>query len=223
MAIFAMGDLHLPISVPKPMDIFGRGWDNYVEKIEYRWNELVAPDDVVILCGDTSWATYMEDAKEDFLFIQQLNGTKLISKGNHDYWWTTASKLQKKMDEWGFDSIHFLHNSAYLYQNVAICATRGYALDEKSTEHDRKIYDRELIRMGLSVDAGKAMQPEHLILALHYPPDEFYRKHIKEELGIDVCVFGHLHGDAARQYQAEFGFHLVSSDFLDFTPKKIWT
>ena len=221
MSVFALGDLHLPISVPKPMDIFGHGWDNYVERLKENWNRAVSKEDVVIVCGDTSWATYLEDAYDDFRFIHELNGIKLISKGNHDYWWSTASKMKKATDEWGFDSIHFLHNSAYLYHDTAICASRGYALDDKSTEHDRKIYEREKIRMALSVEAGRNMQAERVILALHYPPDAEYRRYIKEELKADVCVFGHLHGDAAREYNPPDGFYLVSSDFLDFRPKQI--
>ena len=221
MALFAIGDLHLPLSVSKPMDVFGHGWENYVERLKKNWNKTVSRNDVVILCGDTSWATYLEDAYEDFLFIHGLNGTKLILKGNHDYWWSTAAKMNRAVAEWGFDRIHFLHNSAFLYQDTAICATRGYALDDKSTEHDKKIYEREKIRMKLSVEAGRALSPKRLILALHYPPDAEYQRYITKELGADLCVFGHLHGEAAKQFTAPTGFRLVSSDYLGFQPIEI--
>lgn len=221
MAVFGMGDLHLPLSVSKPMDVFGSGWENYVDRIKVNWDQTVGDNDIVMLCGDISWATYLEDAYQDFLFIHERKGIKLISKGNHDYWWSTMSKMNQALQNWGFDSIRFLHNSAYLYENTAICATRGYALDDKSTEHDRKIYEREKIRMRLSVEEGKKFNPKQLILALHYPPDEEYRRFITDELDVDICLFGHLHGEAAKQYQAASGFHLVSSDFLEFRPKKI--
>ena len=125
MSLFAIDDLHLSLSVNKPMDIFGDRWSNHVEKLTKNWNETVSEDDVVVIPGDISWAINFDEAKADFDYINKLNGTKIISKGNHDYWWSTLSKLNAFLAENNFDTIKFLHNNHYSYENYGICGTRG--------------------------------------------------------------------------------------------------
>ena len=123
MALYAIADLHLPLGIDKPMDIFGKKWQNYVERLKENWQRIVKEDDVVVIPGDFSWATYLEEATKDFEFLHSLNGKKLILKGNHDYWWTTKAKLDKFVQEHGFDDIEFIHNNSYMYENTAICGS----------------------------------------------------------------------------------------------------
>lgn len=223
MNIYAISDLHLPLGVCKPMDIFGCDWDNYVNRIFENWSKIVKDEDVVIICGDVSWATYLVEAYNDFKFINSLPGQKVISKGNHDYWWTTLKKLESYVLQEGFNSIHFLHNNAYRYQDVAVCAARGWITPAESSfnEEDDKIYKRELIRLELSINEGRKTGAKDLICAMHYPPLGGFLEILEKE-NIDYCVYGHLHGDAAkRAREIAPNIKLVSADFLEFSPIKV--
>ena len=124
--IFTIADLHLPLGIDKPMDVFGQSWDNYVERLRDGWQASVGVDDTVVLPGDFSWATYLEESKKDFDFLESLNGNKIILKGNHDYWWTTMSKLNEFLDNNGYKTISFLHNNSYESEGISICGTRGW-------------------------------------------------------------------------------------------------
>ncbi|MBR5218487.1 MAG: metallophosphoesterase [Clostridia bacterium] len=219
MALFAMGDLHLPLGINKPMDIFGRGWENYVERIYQNWNRVVATDDTVLICGDFSWATYLEESIADFEFLHSLPGRKIISKGNHDYWWSTASKLTAFKNEHGFDDVEFLHNNAVSYGDYAICAARGWKspFDKDFKKDDEKIYEREIIRLELSVSEGKKIS-DKIIVMLHFPPDAGITD-VLEKYGVEKCVYGHLHG--VREMENEGRDILVASDFLGFEPLKL--
>ena len=121
----------------KPMDIFG-GWDNYVERLETNWRRTVADDDTVMIPGDISWAMSLNGAVTDFTFINALPGKKIISKGNHDYWWTTMSKMEKFLDENNFSTIRILHNNHYEYNGYGICGTRGW-INENGEPADAKV------------------------------------------------------------------------------------
>jgi predicted phosphohydrolase len=222
MSVFAIGDLHLPLGIDKPMNIFGGRWDNYVEKIENNWKKAINNDDLVLLCGDISWATYLEQSLNDFEFLNRLPGIKLIIKGNHDYWWTTQSKLNKFLINNSFFNFYFLQNNAFLYSDVAICGTRGWKspFDKDFSADDQKIYERELIRLRLSLEEGKK-KSDQLIVMMHYPPDYGFYK-IFDEYKIKHCVFGHLHGEAAwKNAVTNERDILVSSDYLKFEPYKI--
>ena len=158
MSIFAMADLHLPLSVNKPMDIFGARWQDYVNKIKKNWCAIVNDDDTVIIPGDISWAISLDEAKEDFAFIESLPGKKLLGKGNHDYWWSTMSKNRSFLAENGFKSIDFLFNNAYEVEDYIVCGTRGWYIDEKlqnvsngNVEYE-KIVAREASRLRMSLD-----------------------------------------------------------------------
>ena len=223
MALFSISDLHLSFGTDKPMDVFGERWKNYEQRLMENWNNAVSADDVVIVNGDNSWAMYLEDTFKDFDFINKLNGTKLISKGNHDYWWTTMKKHEKWCNENGFDSIKFLHNNYYMYKDVAICGTRGWQLTSRN-EEDLKVYNREKERLILSLKLASAQSPSQIIVALHYPPDREF-KQIMEEYNVGICLFGHLHAAGFKDYsdydENGISYRLVSCDYLQFKPYKI--
>ncbi len=222
MAIFALSDLHLPLGIDKPMDIFGVRWDNYVEKIEYEWKKNVKEEDFVIINGDFSWATYLEESLSDFKFLDSLPGTKLISKGNHDYWWSTKKKMGEFLEVNDIGRIHFMQNNAFLCDGVAVCGARGWILptDKAFKKEDEKIYNRELMRFETSLKAAKELS-DTVIATLHYPPDNRFMK-IANSYGAYKVVFGHLHGRRAEDYTSSFeNAVLVSADFLRFKPIKI--
>ncbi len=141
MSIFAIADLHLSLSVNKPMDIFN-GWDNYVDKIKLNWEKLVKKDDSVVIAGDISWAMALGRSLADFEFINNLPGTKYILKGNHDFWWASRTKMEKFFKEHNLNTLHIIHNSAAACENIAICGTRGWFYD---AENDNKVLLREAI------------------------------------------------------------------------------
>ncbi len=225
MAIYSISDLHLGLDCDKPMDIFGPRWVNYLEILKTNWENLIKPEDVVLLPGDTSWALYMNEAEKDFAFIEALPGTKIISKGNHDYWWETINKLNGYMDKLGFSSIRFLHNSVYCHDGIAICAAKGYP-DNGKTAEDKKLYQREVSRLKLSLDMAQKTDAKVIYVMLHYPPapeSDFVR--LMEEYKVSVCLYGHLHG---RHHETAFegmrggvSYHLVSADYLQFKPRLI--
>ncbi len=230
MALYAISDLHLALSIDKPMDVFGSRWADYMGRLEENWRSVITDDDHVIVPGDISWATYLEQAYEDFRFINELPGRKIISKGNHDYWWTTKSKLDKFLDENGFDTISFMHNNSYRIGQDVICGTRGWEMPGETGfgPEDEKIYNRELLRLELSIKDGMAAAPGgRIITALHYPP--FNSKgefsgfiDIMKKYGVKYCIYGHLHGEACRgaiegNYEG-IDFRLVSADHLAFAP-----
>ena len=234
MAIYTIGDLHLSLSNPKPMDIFGDNWDNHPEKIKKSWLENVKPEDTVILPGDFSWATYIEDAKPDFEFLNSLPGKKILLKGNHDYWWTTLTKMREFVKENGFENIDFLYNNAYLVENKIIVGSRGWALQDG--EENRKMINRENERLKLSFKNGIENYGENkeIIAFMHYPPIsskellgnsflDFYRT--MKQYGVKDCYYGHLHGNSHKDaIEGEVGgidFHLISADYLDFKLQKI--
>lgn len=229
MSIYVIGDLHLSFSSNKPMDIFGFNWENHAEKIKDNWIKKVKPDDTVILPGDFSWATYLEDTYKDFEYLHTLPGRKIMSKGNHDYWWTTLTKMKKYLLDNGFDSIDFLYNNSYLVEKKIIVGTRGWVNSWKS-EEDYKILKRENERLKLSIEDGLKKYGTHyeIICFIHYPP--FYKEvNVPEEIdfintmknyGIKKCYYGHLHGkdyiDAKQGLIKDIEFKLVSSDYLNF-------
>ena len=227
MALYAIGDFHLSLSGDKPMDVFGDIWKDHAEKIKNAFSTLNA-DDVCVLCGDLSWAIGLEEAKEDFRFIDDLPGRKIILKGNHDYWWSTLSKMNTFFSANGFTSIRILNNNSFLYHDMAICGTRGWFFEEETGSlHDRKMILREAGRLRRSLEsAGDA---EKLVF-LHYPP--LFQNYIcreltdlLEEFDVKLCCYGHIHAAACRAaftgWQGGTEYKLVSADHLAFKPLKI--
>lgn len=233
MSIFAISDLHLAMSAEKPMDIFGEKWQGYMDKLRTGWESTVSADDYVIIPGDISWATYIEDAVSDFNFIDSLPGKKIILKGNHDYWWTTMSKLNKFLDENGFRTISFLHNNSFKTDGVVICGTRGWNCpgDDSFNEEDIKLYERELNRLEISLKSAADGKNADIITALHFPPFNSKKEaggfiEIMQKHEVKICIYGHLHGEGFK-YAVEgnvcgIDFLLVSADYLNFTPLKLF-
>jgi hypothetical protein len=233
MAVFAISDLHLSKAIDKPMDIFGGGWENYMDKIENNWKEAVSDGDWVLIPGDISWATYLEETSEDFKFLAGLPGKKVIIKGNHDYWWTTLSKLNNFLVEKKIEHIYFLHNNSYICDSIAVCGTRGWIGPDSSefTEHDVKIYRRELYRLELSLQSLKGKDYDEIVVMLHYPPlytngkgSDFLE--LMKEYGVKKCIYGHLHGPALRDAVEGMidgiQFLLTSCDRINFTPVRMY-
>ncbi|MGM9607895.1 MAG: metallophosphoesterase [Oscillospiraceae bacterium] len=223
MALYAIGDPHLSLGVNKPMDVFGGAWENYVDKLREGFS-VVEPEDTVVLCGDLSWGMSLEQAEADFEFLNALPGRKLLLKGNHDYWWTTAAKMNRFFAEKGFDTFQLLHNNCYFYEETALCGTRGWFFEEHG---DPKVFNRELIRLETSL---KAAGEREKLCFLHYPPR--YQGYTCQEIielleryQVKACYYGHLHGGSHRlamegTYHC-VEYHLVAADYLDFQPKKI--
>ncbi len=225
MALYTIGDLHLSFTVNKPMDRFGEVWKDHPEKLKKGFSALTA-DDLCVLCGDLSWGMDLEESREDFAFVDALPGTKIILKGNHDYWWTTVRKTEEFFRKNGFSTMKILNNNSFLYNGLAICGTRGWFYEEeRSAEHDRKILNREVLRLRMSLDsAGDA---EKLVF-LHYPPltktyrcDEILA--VLKEYRVRHCYYGHLHAKACLSafcgWRDGTEFRLISADYLHFCPK----
>ncbi len=227
MALYTIGDLHLSLSGDKPMDRFGESWQNHPAKLREGFR-CVGEEDLTVICGDLSWAMSLEGAEEDFRFIHELPGKKLLLKGNHDYWWNTASKAYQFFHAHGFDSLEILHNNAFQYGEYALCGTRGWFYEEDhGTEHDRKMMLREVGRLETSLKAGGDREK---IVFLHYPP--VFRNYRCEEIlnllrdyGVRHCYYGHIHGRGIPlAFNGWIGcteFRLVSADAVKFTPVSV--
>ncbi len=232
MSIFTIADLHLALGIDKPMDVFGGRWSNYMEKLKDNWISNVSENDTVIIPGDVSWATYIDSAYEDFRFIEDLPGKKVISKGNHDYWWTTSSKLNKYLTENNFSTISFMHNNAFELEGVGVCGTRGWKGpgEDDFKKDDEKIYKREIERLELSVKAALKLDVSRLLVFMHYPPVTVKSPmtgfiDIMKKYEIKECYYGHLHGEGIKgaiegEYEG-INLKLVSADYLNFIPFKI--
>lgn len=228
MSLFAIGDTHLSFGTDKPMNVF-RGWDNYVERLETNWNNLISEDDTVVIMGDISWAMNFNEMLEDFRFINSLKGQKIILKGNHDYWWNTMTKMNAFLEENSFDSIKFLFNNAYLCDGISVCGTRGWFYDAENDENTEKIILREAARLRTSIKAGRELGGEPVVF-LHYPPVSKTQicqpiVDVLKEENIKHCYYAHLHSASAyNSFNGEMDgikYELLSADYLKFCPKPI--
>lgn len=224
MALYAIGDLHLCIGASKPMDIFGGNWVGYMDKLA-EGISVITSEDTTVLLGDLSWALDLEGAKPDFAWIDQIPGRKIILKGNHDYWWSTASKFYKFCQENGFAEQFILNNNHYEYGEWAICGTRGWFFEEEvSGQHDEKVFKRELLRLETSL---KSAGDRPKMVFLHYPPR--YKGYecpeileLLQRYEVRRCFYGHLHGHSHKLAMEGLwdgvDYHLVAADFLNFKP-----
>lgn len=228
MALYAIGDLHLCLGAPKPMDIFGGAWVGYMDKLRQGLS-VITEKDTTVLLGDLSWALGLEEAKADFAWMHEhIPGKKIILKGNHDYWWNTVAKFNRFCAENGFENFHILNNNCFEYQGFSICGTRGWFFEEERCgEHDEKVFKRELIRLETSLKAAGQMPK---MVFLHYPPR--YKGYecteildLLKKYEVRQCFYGHLHG--ASHSLAQEGlwdgveFRLVAADKLQFKPYKV--
>ncbi len=232
MALFAMSDTHFSQSVTKPMDIFGARWQSWTEKIITEWNKTVGKNDTVVIYGDISWAMSMEEARADLELLHSLNGTKLIGKGNHDYWWGTVSKVEEFLDENGFDSIKLFYNNSYELDGRILCGCRGWYTDGKVAPKNsdyKKIVSREAGRLKMSIKTAEKLGEGEKIAFFHFPPvfaDYVCREivDILHEYEVKRAFYGHIHGEYQMSQVNLFEgieFSCVSSDFLNFKPFEI--
>lgn len=224
MRIYAIGDLHLPGAQSKPMDVFGAHWEGHFEKIEQDWRSRVQPEDTVLLPGDLSWAMTLEEAAPDLMRICALPGKKLLLRGNHDYWWSSLTRVRSLLPEGNWA----LQNDARALEAAVVCGTRGWNVvsDASTDAQNLKIYRRELMRLEFSLkDAAAKSQGRPIVCMLHFPPfgekkeDSGFTR-LLEEYGVHTCVYGHLHGEGTRAaFEGERGgvrYKLVSCDSLGF-------
>ena len=228
MALYAIGDLHLCLGANKPMDVFGGNWIGYMEKLKDGMS-VITPDDTTVLLGDLSWALDLGNAEKDFSWINEIPGRKIILKGNHDYWWSTASKFYKFCDEKGFKDQFILNNNHYEYDGWAICGTRGWFFEEDvSGQHDEKVFKRELLRLEASLKSAGDLPK---MVFLHYPPR--YKGYecpeileLLKQYEVRQCFYGHLHGPshklALEGLWDGVEYHLVAADYLNFRPQKVY-
>ena len=222
MKVFAISDLHLSINNPKPMDIFGPIWENYIDKIFEDWKNKVSEDDIVLLAGDFSWAIKLENTKSDFDLVKDLPGKKIIIRGNHDYWWKSISSVRGVLPQ----DFYAIQNDSLTFGDYIICGTRGWVIpDNKSSEEDVKIYKRELIRLQLTLENATRLRKEgqKLICMLHYPPYNFKEEDseftsLLEKYKVDCVVYGHLHA-YLKQHRVldknNIRYYLTSCDLVD--------
>ena len=236
MAIFSISDLHLSLSVDKPMDVFGHRWQGYAEKLESRWRSIVEDGDTVVVPGDISWAMTLSESLSDLRFIDSLPGKKLIGKGNHDFWWQTMAKMNRFLCENGIESIRFLYNNAYAVENKVICGTRGWYVEEKYQQKARnspdydKIVAREAIRLELCLAEAEGLQAqsgaEEILVYFHFPPvfGDFVCRELVDVMhryGITRCFYGHIHGNYNISAHTDFegiDMTIISADYLNFIP-----
>ena len=228
MALYAIGDLHLSLGpADKPMDVFGGRWTGYMKKLRENL-KVIGPEDTTVLLGDLSWAMSLDDAAEDFSFMNAIPGRKIILKGNHDYWWTTLRAFDRFCAEHGFADFHVLNNSCFFYGDIALCGTRGWFYDaQKEGSHDEKIFRRELGRLERSLQlAGDAEK----YCFLHYPP--IYQGYkcpemleLLDKYEVERCYYGHLHGYTHRRafegMREKTEYALIAADYVAFQPVKI--
>lgn len=229
MSIYAISDLHLSFSDDsKSMEFFGGDWKNYVQRIESNWKNTVKEDDTVLIAGDISWANNLEEAKEDFNFINSLPGKKIIIKGNHDYYFSTMKKVQRFLDENNFNTINILYNNSFVVDNVVICGARGWGNIGEPDEHvdNKKILAREIGRLRLSYSSlAQEDKTKDIIVITHFPPFSFEFKNALKEIGTKKCIYGHLHGKG--HYMVKEGlidgieYIMVAGDYTGFKLVKI--
>lgn len=225
MSLFALSDFHLSLNTNKPMDVFGSMWNNHHIKIFENWNSQISNEDTVLISGDISWGMKIEEAMDDLEYIHNLNGKKVLIKGNHDYWWGSISKLNTL-----FDDMFFIQNTHYSYEDYGICGTRGWVSIDGTEEHDEKVYNRELLRLRMSLDSAKADGFEKFIVMMHYPPVTRVSKSqefidLLSEYNVHKLVYGHIHYDSRNicinGIYNGIEYHCTSADIINFNPVRI--
>ena len=215
MKIFGISDLHLSFGTNKSMEIFGKVWKDYEEKIQKNWLKQVTEEDIVIIAGDISWGINLEESTPDFKCINSMPGKKILIKGNHDYYFSTKTKLEEFFKENNFNTLQYMQNNAIDTEKYIVCGTRGWGKTEnQNPKDDKKIIAREEIRLRLSLEEGKKIQKEYeekgmkkdILVAMHFPPFDFGFTEILKEYEVKKCIYGHLHG---------FGHNMIKEGNID--------
>ena len=222
MAIYAISDLHLSKAVPnKSMELFGKDWENYEERLDKNWKATVKEQDTVLIPGDISWALDLNTAYEDFAYIDSLPGNKIIIKGNHDYYFSTLTKVNKFLEENNFNTIRILNNNSFLVEDTNICGFRGWGNTEDNKVDDYKVYLRELVRLELSLNSiSKENKDKDIIVMTHFPPFRHEIKELFKKYNVKKCIYGHLHGEGHYMVREglidEVEYAMVSGDYTKF-------
>jgi predicted phosphohydrolase len=227
VSLYAISDLHLDLNGDKPMDIFGDKWSKHDEKIKDNWLKKITNEDTVLISGDISWSMKIESGMKDLEWVHNLPGTKIMTKGNHDFWWSSITKLNNL-----YEDMKFIQNNFFTYKDYAICGTRGWTCPggENFTQQDEKIYTRELNRLRLSLESASKGGFQRFIVMLHYPPmnEKFLESgfvQIFKEYNVEKVIYGHLHGPslpkALNGILDDIEYIITSADYLDFDPIKI--
>lgn len=228
MSVFAISDLHLSFYKNKPMDIFGKIWENHPEKVKYNWGKYITEDDIILMPGDISWAKNMLEFAPDLEYLMSLCGKKIFLQGNHDYWWGSTAALNDLSD-----NMFFLKNTFFSVGNLAICGSRGWLCpnDTRFTEHDEKIYLREAARLKMSLEAAEQKGFSEFLVMMHFPPTNDKKEpslftETLRKFCVKNVVYGHLHGEKSfySSYMGDIDgiyYRLISADFLNFCPVKI--
>ena len=225
MAIYAIGDLHMPGHQEKPMNVFGAHWERHFDVIRENWLSVIKPEDTVLIPGDISWAMQMEDVRDDLNEIASLPGKKLILRGNHDYWWNSIGKVRAMLGE----NMHAIQNDAIEIDGVVYCGTRGWSIPfpgQPFSEQDEKIYQREILRLEMTLQAATKYHLP-IVVMMHFPP--FDEKHadspvteMLERYGVRHAIYAHLHGKAHRlAFSGErngINYIFAAADYLHFCP-----
>lgn len=231
MRVFAIGDLHLSRTVAdKAMDVFGPAWRDHAVRIAENWKETVEAEDAVLIPGDISWAMRLQDAKADLCDIGRLPGRKILVRGNHDYWWSAPAKVRSVLPH----DMQIIQNDAVRLGDTVFCGCRGWVfpMGTDLCAHDQKIFEREKLRLRMSLERARQLNGHTIVVLMHYPP--LYEScldtdftHILEEFGVSHVVFGHLHGKVLQQINMKdfrhngITYNLVSADYVGFAPAKI--
>lgn len=230
MALFAISDLHLSFYKHKPMDVFGSNWFEHPKKIRENWLKKITEKDTVLIPGDISWGKNYEELYPDMEFIKGLTGKKIFIMGNHDYWWNSTSRLNGM---YGKDDMLFLKNNYTVYDDWAICGTRGWICpnDIYYTPHDEKIYKREVKRLRLSLESAVGAGLEKIIVIFHFPPTNDKKENslfidVLKEYNVKKVFYGHLHSKECFDFSFkgvvdDIEYNLISADYLDFSPKEV--
>lgn len=226
MKVFSISDLHLSGKTPKPMNIFGSGWENHFEKIKTDWQRKVSDDDIVLICGDISWGSALEDGLYDLQSLKELKGKKVFIRGNHDYWWNGITKLRRSAPD---ENFYFLQNDCVKFGNIIICGSRGWSCPGSVdyTENDERLYLREAERFKLCFNEVNKVREEgdRLLVMIHYPPfslkspDTLFTRLFAEQRAEKV-IFGHIHGETYFPFRTVKGsteYILTSCDKVGFT------
>lgn len=239
MRLFALGDPHLPSSHAKDMDRFG--WLGHPAPLERAWDTAVAPEDVVIVAGDISWATRPTEVLDDLRWLDSRPGKKVLLKGNHDYWWGDSASKVRRLFEPFPSFVGFLHHCAVEVGPWLIAGSRLWTAPEAPPLPGGEMGDanpkpdyvlRETNRLQRSIDDARRLEaaggrPLRRILAAHFPP--LYANGLETSFSRTleawqplVCVYGHLHGPGIPAgfvgLHAGVRYVLASCDAAGFAP-----
>ncbi|MEG2348344.1 MAG: metallophosphoesterase [Clostridia bacterium] len=234
MATFAISDLHLSFGVDKPMNVFGKLWQDYEKKIEENWQKQIKENDFVIVPGDISWGMNFKEALPDFEFLNKLPGHKIFLRGNHDYYFSTKTKVKNFLEQNNFSTLQVLHNDAIDTPEYIICGSRGWGKNEiNDLENDKKIIFREKNRLRMSLEVGKKIKEEYfkkginkeIIVAMHFPPFLKEFQEVLKDYDIKKCIYGHLHGYGHTMIKEgsidNIQYVMVSCDYTNFSLKRL--